>query len=113
MLPDTSEEEARIFNLIHLDEMRHESQLANEAHKRRIKAQYNKNVQPRIFLEGDLVLIYDQEANVIGTRKFEPLWHGPYIVKRVLAKGAYELVEYNGILLAQLRNGLYLKCYYA
>ena len=55
---------------------------------------------------------YDQEDDVIGTRKFEPLWHGPYIVKRVLAKGAYELVDYNGIPLAQPRNGLYLKRYY-
>ena len=56
-----------------------------------------------------MVLLYDQEANVIGTGKFEPLWHGPYIVKRVLAKGAYELVDYDGISLARPRNGLYLK----
>ena len=87
--------------------------MANEAHKRRIKAQYDKNVQPHIFSEGDLVLLYDQEADVIGTRKFKPLWHGPYIVKIVLAKGSYELVDYDGIPLAQCRNGLYLKCYYA
>ena len=38
---------------------------------------------------------------------------GPYIVKHVLAKGAYELVDYDEIPLAQPRNGLYLKCYYA
>ena len=38
LLPDTSEEEVCLLNLIHLDEMRHEAQLANEAHKRRIKA---------------------------------------------------------------------------
>ena len=31
------------------------------------------------------------------------------IVKRVIAKGAYELVDYDGIPLAQTRNGLYLK----
>ena len=92
LLPDTSAEEACLFNLIHLDEMHHEAQLANEAHKRRIKAQYAKNVQHHIFSEGDLVLLYDQETDVIGTGKFEPLWHGPYIVKRVLAKAAYELV---------------------
>ena len=60
-----------------------------------------------------MVLLYDQEVDVIGTGKFEPLWHAPYIFKRVLAKGAYELVDYDGILLAQPRNGLYLKHYYA
>ena len=76
MLPDTSEEEACLLNLIHLDEVHHESQLANEAHKRHTKAQYEKNVQPRIFSEGDLIILYNQEADVIGTGKFEPLWHG-------------------------------------
>ena len=90
-----------------------QAQLANEVHKRRIKVQYDKNFQPRIFSEGDLVLLYDQEADVIGTGKFEPLWHSPYIFKRFLAKVAYELVDYDGIPLAQPRNGLYLKRYYA
>ena len=113
LLLNASKEEAHLLNLIHLDEMRREAQLANEAHKKRIKVQYNKNFQPRIFSEGDLVLLYDQDAGVIGTGKFEPLWHGPYIFKRFLAKGAYELVDYDGIPLAQPRNGLYLKCYYA
>ena len=50
-----------------------------------------------MLFRSNLVLIYDQEADVIGTGKFEPLWHDPYIVKRVLAKGAYELVDYDGI----------------
>ena len=66
-----------------------------------------------MLLKGDLVLLYDQEFYVIGIGKFEPLWHGPYIFKRVLVKGAYELVDYDGIPLAQPRNGFYLKCYYA
>ena len=113
MLPDTSDEEAHLFNLIHIDETWREAQLANEAHKRRIKAKYDKIVQPRIFSEGDLVLLYDQEVDVIGTGKFEPLWYGPYIVKIVLVKVPYELVDYDGIPLAQPRNGLYLKRYYA
>ena len=59
LLPDTLEEEACLFNLIHLDEMRREAQLANEEHKIFINAQYDKNVQPHIFSEGDLVLLCD------------------------------------------------------
>ena len=35
------------------------------------------------------------------------------MVKRVLEKGAYELVDYEGMTLAEPRNGLYLKKYYA
>ena len=113
LLPGTSEEEARFLELIQLDENRRDAALANEAHKKRVKAQFDKNVKPRIFSEGDLVLLYDQESDKLGVGKFKSLWMGPYIVKRVLAKGAYELMDYDGIPLAQPCNGLYLKRYYA
>lgn len=104
MLFDTSDEEEHFLELIHLDETRHEATLANETHKKQIKTQYDRNVKPHIFSEGDLVFLYDQEAGKLGTRKFEPLWMGPYIVKHVFAKGAYELVDYDGIPLLQPRN---------
>ena len=45
--------------------------------------------------------------------KFNPMWHGPYVVKRVLEKGVYDIVDYEGTALAEPRNGLYLKKYYA
>eukprot|EP00253_Pinus_taeda_P036488 PITA_36488 len=105
--------EACFLELIHLDETRHEATLTNEAHKKRINAQYDRNFKPRIFSEGYLVLLYDQEADKLEAGKFEPLWMGPYIFKHVLEKGAYELVDYDGIPLSQPRNGLYLKRYYA
>ena len=49
----------------------------------------------------------------MGAGKFNPMWHGPYVVKRVLEKGAYELVGYKGTALVHPINGLYLKKYYA
>ena len=51
--------------------------------------------------------------NPWGAGKFNPMWHGPYIFKCVLEKGTYELVHYEGTALAEPRNGLYLKKYYA
>ena len=60
-----------------------------------------------------MALHYDQEVDKLGIVKFEPLWMGAYILKRVLEKCAYELVDYEGIPLSQPRNGLYLKHYYA
>ena len=75
--------------------------------------QYDKSVQPRAFAEGDFVLVYDQAHDKLGTGKLEPMWHSPYIVKRVLHRGAYELVDHDGISLGEPRNGLYLKKYYA
>ena len=70
-------------------------------------------MKPRTFAEGDLVLVYDQDNDKLGKGKFEPMWYGPYIVRKVLEKGAYELVDYDGIPLDKPRNGLYLKKYYA
>eukprot|EP00253_Pinus_taeda_P035913 PITA_35913 len=93
LLPGTSEEEAPFLEIIQLDETRHDAASANEAHKKRVKAQFDKNVKPRIFSEGDLVLLYDQESDNLGGGKFKSLWMGPYIVKCVLAKGAYDLMD--------------------
>ena len=49
----------------------------------------------------------------LGAGKLIPMWRGPYMVKRVLDKGAYELVDYEGTTLTKPINGLYLKKYYA
>lgn len=95
-----------------LDENRRDAALAIETHAKRIKAQYDQNIT-RNFLEGDLVLLYDQANDKLGAGKFIPMWHGPYVVKRKLAKGAYELVDFDSVSLVKPRNGLYLKRYYA
>jgi hypothetical protein len=78
-----------------------------------VKTHFDNSVNPRSFVEGDLVLLYDQANDKLGAGKLEPMWHGPYIVKRVLQKGAYELIDYEGNPLDRPRNGLYLKKYYA
>ena len=78
-----------------------------------MKAQYDRNVTPRNFSEGDLVLVYDQANNKLGAGKFVPMWHGHYIFKRKLAKGAYELIDFDGVSLDKPINGLYLNRYYA
>ena len=57
--------------------------------------------------------MWDQPKELLGAGNFNPMWRGPYIIKRVLEKGAYELVDYEGTALVEPRNGLYLKKYYA
>ena len=113
LLPNTSAEEERLLYLMQLDETRHDATLVIEAQKKRVKAQYDKHVKPHIFSKGDIVLLYEHDWDVLGAGKFKPMWWGPYIVRRVLEKGAYELVDYDGIPLSETRNGLYLKKYYA
>ena len=66
-----------------------------------------------MFSEGDLVLLWDQPKEPLEAGKFNPMWHGPYMVKRVLEKGAYESVDYERTALGEPRNGLYLKKHHA
>ena len=87
--------------------------MALEVNKCHVKVQYDKFVHPRRFNEGDLVLLWDQAKEPLGEWKFNPMWYGPYVVKHVLEKGAYELVDYEGIALEEPINGLYLKKHYA
>ena len=84
----------------------------NEAHKKCVKAQYDKSVQPRVFNEGDLILTYDQRYDKLGKGNFESMWYGPFIISKVLEKGAYELKYYDEIPFGKPRNGLFLKRYY-
>ena len=79
------------MHLEQLDETRRDADTTNEAHKKRVKAQYDKSICPCIYNEGDLVLLYDQDKDELGAGKFVLMWLGPYVVKRVLGKGAYEL----------------------
>ena len=81
LLPATSEEEKRLLYLAQLDENRRDATLAIETHAKRMKAQYDRNVTPRNFSEGDLVLVYGQANDKLGAGKFIPMWHGPYVVK--------------------------------
>ena len=113
LLPDTTLVEERLLFLEQLDETRRLASLAIEAQKKRVKAHFDNTIQPRSFVEGDLVLLYDQAKDKLGAGKLESMWLGPYIVKRVLKKGAYELIDYEGNPLDKPRNGLYLKKYYA
>jgi len=40
--------------------------MENELHKKRINALYDQSVRPRNFPEGDLVLVYDQDKDILG-----------------------------------------------
>ena len=113
VLPNTTELEERLLHLEHLDEQRRDALTANQAHKNRVKSQYDKTVKPRVFSEGELVLLWDQDKEPLGAGKFKAMWLGPYVVSKFLSKGAYELVDYDGNKLPEPRNGLYLKKYYA
>jgi hypothetical protein len=72
LLPDTSPLEERLVYLEQLNEQRHDVALANEAHKHKVKCQYDRSVRPQIFSEGDLVLVYDQDKDPLGEENSNP-----------------------------------------
>jgi hypothetical protein len=108
---DTSPLEEWLVHLEKLNEQCRDAALANKAHKHKVKCQYDRSVHPQIFSEGDLVLVYDQDKDPLGAGKFKPMWFRPFIIKEVLKKGAYHLVDFEGNSLAEPRNVLYLKKY--
>jgi transposase InsO family protein len=69
-LPNTSVEEECLLYLMKLDETRHDAALVIETQKKRDKSQYDKHVKPRVFYEGDLVLLYGQDHDFLGDGKF-------------------------------------------
>ena len=113
VLPDTTELEECFLHLEHLDEQRRDVHTTNEAHKNRVKNHYDKSVKHRIFSEGELVLLWDQDKEPLGAGKFRSMWLGPYVMSNILKKGAYELTDFEGNKLPEPRNGLYMKKYYA
>ena len=79
VLPNTTELEECLIHLEHLDEQCRDALTANQAHKNRVKIQYDKSVKPRIFSEGELVLLWDQDKEPLGAGNFRSIWLGPYI----------------------------------
>ena len=80
VLPDTMELEEHLVHLEHLDEQCRDALTVNQAHKNRVKIQYDKSVKPQIFSEGELVLLWNQDKEPMGAGKFRSMWLGPYVV---------------------------------
>ena len=98
-----------MVHLEQLDEQCRDALVALEVNKHHVKVQYDKSIHLRKFSEGDLVLLWDQAKEPLGVGNFNPMWHGPYMVKRVLEKGTYNLVDLKGQPWRSLEMGSILK----
>ena len=112
LLPDTQPLEQRLIMLERASEDRRVALQTLEATKKCTNAQYDWKFHPRTFHEGDLVLVYDQARDTLGHGKYDSLWMGPYIISKDLGKGTYLLKEFEGPILPNPHNALYLKRYY-
>ena len=80
LLPDTSPLEESLVHLEQLDEQCRDALVALELNKRHVKVHYDRSVRPRVFSEGNLVLLWDQSKEPLGVGKFNPR-NGLYLKK--------------------------------
>ena len=66
LLLDTSMEKEHLLYLERLDETRRLATLVIEAQKKQVKAHFDQTVSSCSFIEGDLVLLYDQAHDKLG-----------------------------------------------
>jgi len=83
-----------------------------QLYQQRMARAYNKKVRPRKFEVGQLVLkrIFPHQEEAKG--KFVLNWQGPYLIKKVLSKGALHLANIEGKMVDIPINADAVKRYY-
>ncbi|XP_019242445.1 PREDICTED: uncharacterized protein LOC109222553, partial [Nicotiana attenuata] len=95
-IEDTEWMKSRLEQLSLIDEKRLAAVCFGQLYQQRMARAYNNKVRPRKFEVGQLVLkrifLHQEEAK----GKFAPNWQGPYLVKKILSKGALHLADIEG-----------------
>ncbi|XP_075665427.1 uncharacterized protein LOC142635097 [Castanea sativa] len=78
------------------DEKMARAQYQSQGHLKRIARAFNKKVKLRNLKEGDLVLkvLRDENFDPKGTMK--PRWSGPFIIKKIMSRGAMRVTDFDG-----------------
>nr|XP_009628357.1 uncharacterized protein LOC104118728 [Nicotiana tomentosiformis] len=89
---DESNGEEMRMNLDLLEEKREAALIRMATHKQIIERYYNRKAHLRYFKIGDFVLkkVF-QTTKAIGAGKLSPNWEGPYKIRIIAGKWAYEL----------------------
>ncbi|XP_056685551.1 uncharacterized protein [Spinacia oleracea] len=100
-------------NLDNTEDFR-EAALIRMASQQQIVAKcFNKNVKVKMFKEGDWVLCkVFQNTNELNACKLAPAWEGPYLIDKIVGKGAYRLVNKDGKSVPRSWNATHLKLYH-
>lgn len=102
----------RYEKLALIDEKRMSVVCHGQLYQQRMTHAFNKKVRVRTFEVGQLVLkrIFPHQEEYKG--KFAPNWQGPYIVHKVLSRGALVLAEMDGRVWRKAINSDAVKRYY-
>ena len=81
-----------------------------QCYQKRAAKEYQKKVRPKSFQSGDLVLRAIHLPD--GRGKFQPNWHGPFVVKQVFSGGIAILEDMDQVEQSKPVISCYLKKYY-
>ena len=95
-----------------LDEKKLRAAFNMQLYQRRIAQAFNKKVKVNNIREGDLVLKQARSVPFDPRGKFKPNWEGPYLIKKILPKGAVKLSDLDGNEFLEHMNLDILKKYY-
>ncbi|XP_070053770.1 uncharacterized protein [Nicotiana tomentosiformis] len=109
---ESNDEELRM-NLDLLEQRREAALIRMASQKKIIERYYNRKAHLRYFKIGDFVLkkVF-QSTKTVGAGKLNPNWEGPYKVRGIAGKGAYELETMDGKVLPSNWNAVHLKIFY-
>ena len=85
------------------DELHEAAVVRIVSYQQRLANLYNRQVKPRTFQDGDLVLrrIFENTAN-LADGKFQPNWEGPYTIVQVGATRSYTFNKLDGTLILRM-----------
>ena len=111
--PDSENAESIVRELDVSDELREAAAIRITSYQRCLVNSYNRQVKPREFQPGDLVLrkVFENTADPTAG-KFQPNWEGPYVVMRADEAGSYSIDKTDGTPVPRMWNATHLKRYY-
>ena len=111
--PESGNAESIIKKLDMSDEQREAAAIRITSYHCRLANSYNRQVKPRVFRPGDLVLrkVFENTASPTAG-KFQPNWEGPYVVMRAGEIGSYAIDKMDGTPVPRMWNAMHLRRYY-
>ena len=79
-----------------IDEKRDRAQYHAQGYQKRIAKAFNKKVKPRNLKEGDSVLQVLRDETFDSRGKMKPRWSGPFIIEKILFRGATRITDLDG-----------------
>ena len=86
----------RYEQLALIDEKRARAQYHAQGYQKRIARAFSKKVKPRNLKKGDLVLKILRVETFDPRGKMMPRWFGPFIIKKIMSRGATRIIDLDG-----------------